>query len=231
MSVILSVEAHKRNYFDSAIADVYRAIKGGCLLSSFTLLFCIIDALSIIEYEKKKKESPFNSWINHWLLPLNIYYTGREKFLYAARCSLVHTYGVSDSQKSQRISIQFSHTAMGSHLVVLNRGPEESIKSPDFYPGDITLNLPELLAEVTLAAFLFFDNLKTEDENSSRILRMKNLMKVHFPVNPPQEQLEIISKKNYSTMDRCLSIFDQPQAPTKDELLLEILQLKVFRGF
>lgn len=217
------IEAYKRNYFDTAIADVYRAIRGGSLTSSFTLMFCIIDSLAIMQYGNEKRS--FNKWINRWLLPLNILYTERDELLYALRCSLVHSYGVSNAQVKQKISFYLSHKGVGEHLIVYNRTSMKVTDAIDFLGGIMAIKLPEFLAETTIASFMFFDFLKTLPADSSIIDRMFNLLRLHFPNNPTEEQLKSIATKPYASMDQCLSVLDTESNASKDQLLQEIFRI------
>jgi hypothetical protein len=74
----------KRNFFNGAIADIYRALDGNSVVGAFILTFCLIDQLTWIEFGDKKYS--YNEWINKRLLPLNICYTGKAEELYSVRC-------------------------------------------------------------------------------------------------------------------------------------------------
>lgn len=221
----LLVEAYKRNYFDSAIADVYRAIRGGSLMGGFTLLFCIIDSLAIIE--NGDKNNAYNNWINKWLLPHNIFYSEKDKYLYAARCSLIHTYGVSNSQAKHKLGIRFSHREIGMHLQFINREPENLISFPNYYGGFLIINLPDLLAEVTVGANYFFDWLKECETIESKIIkRLCNLLQVHFSTDSTIEEINSMIKKPYFSMDKALAILDGTPYPKKDALLIDIFEIE-----
>lgn len=73
----METDYNKRNFFNTAIADIYRSIDGKSHIGSFILTFCLIDQLTWIEFGEGKRG--FNDWINKRLLPLNIFYTKKMK--------------------------------------------------------------------------------------------------------------------------------------------------------
>lgn len=83
----------ERYLFSTAIADIYRAIRGGCLMGAFTLSMCAIDAMAYLR-DALPSSNPgpnFKTWVADWMVPLNK--DCRPAVTWALRCGLVHTYG------------------------------------------------------------------------------------------------------------------------------------------
>jgi len=201
------IEAYKRHYFSSAIADVYRAIRGECFDGSFTLLFCIIDSLSWIQFGRKKNS--FNEWIERWLQPYNIRYGARAEYLYAARCSWIHAYGVSERQENLKISISFRLNKYGSHIDQIN--------------NVFFINLPDLLVDVSFGAYDFFTWVKNERYDDKEVLqRIAKLSKPFLTQSVfNRKQFLLLADYPYKKMDKCLSIFDKPEKLPDDIRLLK----------
>ena len=89
----------KRCFFDTAIADIFRAIRGGSLMGAFTQSMCAIDAMAYLRNALPEKGSRLNfvKWAEDWIVPLNN--NCRPDVLYALRCGLVHTYGYANAMK------------------------------------------------------------------------------------------------------------------------------------
>src|SRR6266446_4536305 len=99
MVPIILTEDHlplrKKNFFDLAVADILRAIRGGSLTGGFILSFCTIDYLAWIESgnnpnktgRSKSIGKKYKKWIEANLTTLNGNYSGNEDKIWAIRNS------------------------------------------------------------------------------------------------------------------------------------------------
>jgi hypothetical protein len=140
------IDLLKRNFFNHAIADIYRALDGKSMIGAFILTFCLIDCLNWIEFGNQKRG--FNKWIVKRLLPQNLYYNNKEEELYSVRCGLVHCYGPSN----QIINQEF----LGYHLMECNPGLHLMRVNDDH----LKICLYSILTETVFAAHLIFEELK-----------------------------------------------------------------------
>lgn len=180
------LEYHKRNFFNTAIADIFRAIDGGSRIGAFTLTFCLIDHLAWLEFGHSTDiKGHFARWIQKRLRPHYIFYENYGEELYSVRCGLVHTYGPSKeilNQKFEGYKLYFEY--VGMHLQKVNN-------------GTLKLCLYSLLTDVVFAAHLFFEEL--EKEANIEIFERLQKQIVILNVDPPVL---------YKDMHRTLSVFD-----------------------
>ena len=98
----------KLNLFDMAIGDIIRAIKGGSLVGSFILSFCLIDYLAGIY--RKNTSGYFKKIISKYF---ENYVPG---YVWAIRCSLIHTYGIGEAMKEEKLDgFQLQHKNPENH--------------------------------------------------------------------------------------------------------------------
>jgi hypothetical protein len=182
-----SVDYHKRNFFNTAIADVYRALDGGSHVGSFILTLCLIDQLTWVEFGYQKKA--FNQWVEKRLLSLNIFYTGKTEELYSVRCGLIHSYGPSQKLLDRQFEgylLRFCSPEL--HLQRINSGV-------------LHICLYSLLTETTFAAHCTFEDLKKSATNE-QFQRMEQQLSIQH--SPPPEK--------YGQMHRVLSAMDEPES-------------------
>jgi hypothetical protein len=179
----LDIDYFKRSFFNTAVADVYRAIDGKCLIGAFILTFCLIDQMTWIEYGYELKA--FNKWIINRLVPLNIFYTQKDEELYSVRCGLVHSYGPSKQILRQKFA-----------------GYELLQCSPEFHLQKVNSSLLKvclysLLTETAFAAHSVFKEFKLSIKKE-QINRLEKLIIIKHQ-DPPFL---------FGDMHRALSAFD-----------------------
>ena len=93
-------------FFSTVIADILRALDGKSYGGAFTLSLCCIDYMGVAMSTEKDKNTKqgFKKYLNTYLSKLNSYYAIHADYLYAIRCSLVHTYGHSEATKKLNFS-------------------------------------------------------------------------------------------------------------------------------
>src|SRR5659263_314686 len=183
----------KRWFFQMAIADICRAIKGKSLMGAFTLSMCAIDAMGYLYHAdpKDKVEENFTGWTRKWITD-NINNKCNPNVLYALRCGHVHTYGFADKMKKVGVK---------KHSYVHDQ-PERHWQMES--TGCYTLNLDSLVAEVAVGGFKFFDKSKIDTN------RLKMLMKI-YQDKPPLSF--------YSSMDSSLAPPDKMSSTTVNTMV------------
>ena len=184
---------HKRNFFNTAIADIFRAIDGGAHIGSVTLTLCLIDHLAWLEFgHTTDLKGHFSKWVQKRLSPHYIFYKEYGEELFSVRCGLVHTYGPSKEMMNQKFDgYQLHFEYSGMHLQQVNN-------------GILKLCLYSLLTDVVFAAHLFFEELnnKNHPDIANRLQKQLFILKTEPPVS-------------YKEMHRALSVFDN-----KDEITI-----------
>lgn len=214
----------KKCFFDTAIADIYRAIRGGSLIGAFTLSMCSVDAMAYLSdaLPDKGNRENFEKWIQDWVTPLNS--KCRPEVLYAVRCGLVHTYGYAERMKV--IGIQgFSLT---------HNHPAQHWTQPK--PDVVVLNLDSLVAEITIAAYNFFEQLQEKETYLNRIQSIAEragkliYVRSYVPVNIAPDgtiivQQMINTQSCFAKMDTALAPLDnviKPQVKTIEDEIRKI---------
>jgi len=181
------IDRLKRNFFSTAVADVYRAIDGNSRIGSFILTFCLIDHLAWIEYGDNP--GTYNKWIKKRLVPVNHFYKGNDKELYSLRCGLIHNHGPSrwgEDFKPYRLR----PCDPAFHMQQLN----DEVRFVCLYT---------LVTDVIYAAHIMFEEMK-ENANVDQIRRL-------------QKQIKILGDslvKPYKEMHDALSVFDSKETVT-----------------
>jgi hypothetical protein len=138
-----SLELRKR-FFDTAVADVLRAIDGGSLIGANTLSLCVIDYLSYLRPKSPTggvKEN-YRSILDDYLMKIDPRYDSAR--IYALRCALVHTYAEAEEMKRAKVKgYQFKH-----------KNPAYHLSGAD---GILRLNADTFVADVIWAVHLAFD--------------------------------------------------------------------------
>jgi hypothetical protein len=174
----------KRNFFNTAVADIYRAIDGSSLVGAFVLSFCLIDYMTWIEFGEKK--GGFNDWIRKRLLPLNVSYLAKDHELYSVRNGLVHSYGPSRAILTRKFGgYQLFACSPSSHLQKVNNDV-------------LKICLYSLLTEIVFAVHQTFEDLG-KAANLTQLDRMQRQI-IIFGTQPPEL---------FGQMHRALSVFDQ----------------------
>lgn len=204
----------KFSFFDMAIADIYRAIRGGSMMGAFTQSMCVIDAMAHIynPLPGKTGDLNFKEWVKDFMVPLNK--NCCPKVLYAFRCGLVHVYGYGRAMKSARVEdFAFIHGRPELHWARLE---------PDTY----ILNLDSHVAEVTVAAYNFFDKLETScagdpEQKSSLMDRAQKLVYVKRYIQDGQMPVETVirTQGRFAKMDPALVSLDDPDQLQVDTIV------------
>lgn len=147
----------KFDFFDTAVADVFRAIDGGSIMGAFILSFCCIDYMgAAFEPRKKNTRKEFKKFVKEYMGAINNKYQNLENEIYAIRNSLVHTYGQSDAIEEINLHPSFSHLHPELHLKM------QIVEDKTM----IGLNLPEFTGELVAAIEKYFRQNVGLDENS-----------------------------------------------------------------
>jgi hypothetical protein len=152
-----NIDDLKRNFFNTAIADIYRSIEGGAYTGAFILNFCLIDSLGFIEFGTSSNS--FNKIIRKRYLPLNIFYTGKEEELYSIRNGLVHAYGPSKEITKKRYGgYELMYENCAFHLQKVNN-------------NILKICLYSFLTETVFVAHTMFEEFRASmtDEQKERI--------------------------------------------------------------
>jgi hypothetical protein len=214
----------KQCFFDTAIADIYRAIRGGSLIGAFTLSMCSIDALAYLAdtLPGDGNRKNFEKWIQDWVTPLNS--KCNPEILYAVRCGLVHTYGYAKRMKVidlQGLSLTHNH-------------PAQHWSQPK--PDTVILNLDSLVAEVTIAAYNFFGQLQENEtdthliqsivERAGKLIYVRSYVPVSIAPDGTITIRKMIStQKHFAKMDTALAPLDsrtKPQVKTIEDEIRKI---------
>lgn len=155
------------NLFGRSVADIYRAIDGNSLMGAHILIFCLIDYVSYIR--EGEQQYAYNRFVDDYLSKnQNSNYNGKE--LYAIRCALVHTYGLSNAMSAADLNgYLFGHKVPQNHLV-----KQDKI---------IFLNLSNFLFDTVKSTWQCFEDLLRIDENDKKDVceRGQKLLKVFGP--------------------------------------------------
>lgn len=184
---------HKRKFFNTAVADIYRALDGKSYIGGFTLTFCLLDYLAWLEFGGGNVKENYLKWTKQRLIPLNNFYTGQEEELYSVRCALIHTYGPSQKITNKRYAgYKLSFNNCGMHMQKVNN-------------DILQLCLYSLLTEIVFAAHLFF-----EEINSAQLIQVQERL---------NNQIVIIDSEPpelYSQMHTALSVLDYDSVTLND---------------
>ncbi len=176
------IDRLKRNFFNTAVADVYRAIDGSSRIGSFILTFCLIEHLAWIEYGDNDRI--YNKWIKKRLVPVNPYYKGNDRELYSIRCGLIHNHGPSNwSEDYKPYRLKPCDPAL--HMQQLN----DEVRFVCLYT---------LVTDIVYAAHIMFEEMK-ENANVDQVNRLKKQIKILGD--------DLI--KPYNEMHEALSVFDR----------------------
>ncbi len=202
------VSSVKYRFFDMAIADIIRAIRGRSLMGAFTLSMCAIDAMAYIRnpLPKERSRENFKKWVEDWIVPLNG--NCRPDVLYALRCGLVHTYGYADAMR--KCGVQ--------GFTYVHNQPQDHWHQP--VPNSYLLNLESHVAEVTVGAFKFFDDLallcaqdSALDQEVGGRAGTLNLIHKYEVERPGAGRLlvrhQVVTKRVYADMEPALAPFDK----------------------
>lgn len=195
-------EEIKRNFFDTAVADVYRAIDGGSFMGAFVLTSCLIDYGSAIM--TRNSEGRMKKWISRYLEPQNQLY-GLEyvqETIVHIRHGLIHSYGSFDKMVTEHMPLRFvRNPRIGNHL----------LHEPGL--GGRIFSLYYWLPHVTIGLWNTFRDLENKQPNKYA----KDMIQVIG-------RSEDIAVKSYSSMHKSLALFDDHQDKYRFESIQVVLQ-------
>jgi hypothetical protein len=198
----------KFDFFDTAVADILRAIDGSSLMGSFILSFCCIDYMGLAMNPTKEKNSSddFKLFVRDWMSSANESYRVLDEHLWAVRNSLIHTYGESKATKDMNLSFSFSHEHPENHLRLIE-DPKPTL----------WFNLPDFVAELVSSIEQFFRE-KACDESLLQTWYSK-LIIVQGAASY-LERLDILhrQKPEHKRSSRYLAILDIEPPPTIGEI-------------
>lgn len=198
----------KFDFFDTAVADILRAIDGGSIMGSFILSFCCIDYMgAAFDARKKSTRKEFKKFVKEYMGAINVKYQSLGEEIYAIRNSLVHTYGQSDATEQLNLSPSFSHLHSELHLEV------QKIEGQIH----INLNLPEFVGELVAAIEKYFRENVGLNENSI-IWKLKMLSVQNVEAISHRESMLYTEKPPHSKSHRFFSILDVDPSPDLESI-------------
>lgn len=172
----------KRNFYNTAVADILRAIDGGSQVGAFVLNFCLIDYANWIEFGSQPEG--YKRWLEKYIMPISFNYQGKAEELYSVRNGLVHSYGPSKKIIAKEFAGYSLHKEnVGMHMQRLN--------SPV-----LNICLYSILTDTIYGLHSMFESLDEKDiEKMDRLDKQITIQ----GVTPPTK---------YSQMHRALHPFD-----------------------
>jgi len=205
----------KFDFFDTAVADIFRAIDGGALMGSFILSFCCIDYMgAAFDARNKSTRKDFKRFVREYMGAINSKYQSLDEEIYAIRNSLVHTYGHSDAIEKLDLSPSFSHLHPELHLTIQTTE----------YETRINLNLPEFVGELVSAIEKYFRENVGQDENSV-IWKLKMFSVQNIEANNHRQSMLFAEKPLHSKSHRFFAILDEDPRPELQSVNLSIQNL------
>lgn len=155
MTKIYDYKICKYDFFNTAIADILRAIDGGSLVGSLILCFCSIDYMGLaLDPTKKNTRADFKKFVGEYMGVINPRYVQLNGEIYAVRNSLVHSYGESDATEDLKLDYHLSHLHPELHLTIQKNNERRRL----------FINLPNFVAELIGAVEKYFRDNFGNDE-------------------------------------------------------------------
>lgn len=203
----------KFDFFDTAVADILRAIDGGSLMGSFVLSLCCIDYMGMAIDPSRRKNSSleFKQFVSDYLGTINSKYKNLSEYIWAVRNSLIHVYGESDATSKMDIGFVCSHEHPENHLMIIK------------YPKEkLWLNLPDFVAELIAAIEHFFRSNKNNDllfqTWYSKLLIISGATSTWLDrLNAAKAQ-----RPTHSQSHRFLGVLDESPSPSLDQIVVKI---------
>ncbi|TKJ42463.1 hypothetical protein CEE37_01915 [candidate division LCP-89 bacterium B3_LCP] len=159
----------KFNFFDTAVADIIRAIEGRSLMGAYILSFCCIDymGLGLDPTKDRNTGNDFKKFISEYMKKLNAKYGSLDDDLWRIRNSLIHTYGQSNATQQVKLRFILHHDQSPMHLRKQVNGAGHRV----------FLNLPDFVSEIAAAIEIYFR------ENSDNAVKLGNWYSKLIAVN------------------------------------------------
>lgn len=204
----------KHDFFNTAVADILRAIDGGALMGAAVLSFCCAAYMGVAFNPNKKKttDSDFKKFVEKFLGEVNPKYKKLKNELWAIRNSLVHEYGKSYSTEQMRIGFSFSIDSNDSEKHLTVEGDNYKI---------LYIDVANLVGELIGAIELFFRKNKGND------IILEEWHKRLLHINGAYGQFERLivvtrGKPTHGESHRLLKILDKDPPPEMVTIVKEI---------
>lgn len=158
----------KFKFFNYTIGDILRAIKGSSLMGAWILSFCAVDYLAHIACITNNIDDIKNNYIEFIKKYMPEYDSDK---IYAIRCALVHTYGLSRIMSAAQLAgYSFTHKNPERNRLYLNK----------IYH----LNLSNFVFDLIKASIIFFVESESlpVDQLNNYAARSKDFLTVHGPL-------------------------------------------------
>jgi len=193
---VMKVAILRKRFFDTAVADILRAMDGHALVGATTLSVCVIDHLAYLRAPGETNRSEYKAVVRDFLKKkTNPNY--KPEWIYALRCALVHTYANSGAMTGANLSgYTLKHLDPAFHL-----SGSDSI---------LRLNVESFVTDVVWAAWLFFASLK----DSSKVQKKGDKLLV-------VQLSDSEASKPFKKMHQALRELDK-DSPNYDDLYADI---------
>ena len=140
----------KLDFYYSVIRDILGTLDCGFSMSALILDCCCIDYMSVpLASGRKNTRKDFKKFISDYMSAANSRYTEEsiQDEIYAIRCSLVHTFGETDTTSKLNIKPIFQIQSFPNHLE--KHDDENGIER-------LYISIPHFIAEVVTGVEKFF---------------------------------------------------------------------------
>jgi len=146
----------KSDFFDTAVADVLRAVDGGAGMGSFILALCCVDymGLALSPSKEENTSADFKLFITSYMASINPSYTDKADMIWAVRCGLAHVYGASSKQVKRDFDFKLAPDQPDLHLRLITHASGKK---------EFWINLPAFIAELIASVESFFRDKKGND--------------------------------------------------------------------
>lgn len=222
----MNLEIAQKTFFSTCVADIYRAVDGGCLLGAFTLTLCGIAALSELAWiadgrTEDDHSKMYRCWVKQWIVKKS-----NKKCnpfaLYGIRCALVHTHGSSKALKEANIDGYFlEHDNKQEHWQKKTLG--------DTTKFGYTVNLESLIAEMTFGAASFFKEVTPVAGHEQAFQKaLKDLISLVSTQGTTVTQ-RVLDTRPYAEIHSALAIWDAPNNEATIDSIESAIH-EIFRG-
>lgn len=157
----MEVSILRKRFFDTAVADILRAIDGRSLVGAVTLALCVIDYLAYLRPVCRKTGDNYKAFLEDFLVRFEPRYN--KEWIYALRCALVHTYAQADAMER-------SEPRLDGYLL-RHLDPTFHLSGSD---NILRLNVESFVTDIVWLAWRFFnslpDNPQEVEENGDELL-------------------------------------------------------------
>lgn len=194
----MQFEEVRKRFFDTAVADILRAINGGSLVGCYSLAVCTVDYLVFFQdpdpsNKNMNHRDKYEAFLKEW------FPNYPADWIYALRCALVHVYGKSDRMDKTTPKLEryrLTHLNPSNHLAQSR--------------NELRLNLEDFITDVIFVTWEFFNCGESDSTLKGQIESRADDMLQVIPM-PPSSMLT----RSYGSFHDTLEVFDSPN-PTKE---------------